>query len=186
MGSHVSAAFQPKRSTRNLRAEQGRKIMNSLRRIVRDLRLGSRTAERQAGVSGAQLFVLQALSEGPAASLGELAERTLTDQSSVSVVVRKLIDENLVKGRAAAEDARRVELSLTPLGRRLLGRCPEPTQASLVAALEHLEPRELAALTQGLDALVRQMGDLEEGSPEMFFEGASAPSHTRRSRRDRD
>jgi DNA-binding MarR family transcriptional regulator len=157
--------------------------MNALRRIVRDLRLGSRTAEREAGVSGAQLFVLQALSEGPAASLGELAARTLTDQSSVSVVVRKLIEENLVKSKTAVEDARRVELSLTPRGRRLLDRCPEPTQAKLVASLERLARRDLVALTEGLEALVRQMGDID-APPEMFFEGGPDPSGTRRPGRD--
>jgi DNA-binding MarR family transcriptional regulator len=149
-----------------------RVILDALRRIVRDLRLGSREAERDAGVSGAQLFVLQALAGGRAASLNELAERTHTDQSSVSVVVRRLADRKLVARKPSRLDARRIELSLTPAGQRMLARCPEPMQARLLAAIGRLEATERDALTRGLAALVREMG-LERAAPHMFFEEPS-------------
>jgi DNA-binding MarR family transcriptional regulator len=132
-----------------------------------------REVERTSGVSGAQLFVLQALAGGRAASLSELAERTHTDQSSVSVVVRRLAERKLVTRKASRFDARRVELSLTPAGHRLLARCPEPMQARLLQAIERLEAPELAALTSGLTALVREMG-LEGSSPDMFLEEPAA------------
>jgi DNA-binding MarR family transcriptional regulator len=156
--------------------------MDALRRIVRELRLTAREAERSAGISGAQLFVLQALAEKPAASLNDLADRTLTDQSSVSVVVRRLGEKKLVARRASTEDARRIELSLTSAGRKLLARCPEPTQARLVMALRRLGGGELAALTAGIGALVREMG-IEEAAPRMFFdEEARQPARRRNSR----
>src|ERR1019366_5949434 len=72
------------------RTDSIRSVMDALRRVVRDLRLSARDAERSAGISGAQLFVLQSLAEEPASSLNVLADRTLTDQSSVSVVVNRL------------------------------------------------------------------------------------------------
>jgi MarR family transcriptional regulator, lower aerobic nicotinate degradation pathway regulator len=155
--------------------------MDSLRRIVRDLRLSARDAERSAGISGAQLFVLQSLAEEPAASLNDLAERTLTDQSSVSVVVKRLVDRKLVARKPSAVDARRVELSLTAAGRRLLARCPEPTQARLLSALRRLSSADLVKLTAGLSAVVMQMG-IQDAAPRMFFDEESG-SHPRRSRR---
>jgi DNA-binding MarR family transcriptional regulator len=148
--------------------------MNALRHIVRDLRLGARDAERSAGVSAAQLFVLQALADGPAASLSDLAERTLTDQSSVSVVVKRLTDRKLVSSKVSTVDARRVTLTLTAKGRGLLARCPEPTQVRLVAALERLAPVELEGLTRGLTALARELGGKEP--PQMFFEDEADPT----------
>ncbi len=148
--------------------------MDSLRRIVRGLRLTARDAERSAGISGAQLFVLQALAQERASSLNDLADRTLTDQSSVSVVVKRLADRKLVARKAASDDARRIELSLTAAGRRLLARCPEPTQARLVTALRKLEPGELAGLTTGLIALVREM-DLANSAARMLFDEVDAP-----------
>lgn len=155
------------------RPEEVRTVMDSLRRIVRDLRLTARDAERGAGISGAQLFVLQALAEESAASLNNLAERTLTDQSSVSVVVKRLADRKLVARKASTVDARRVELSLTAAGRRLLARCPEPTQARLLGALRRLSPADLAKLTAGLSAVVVQMG-IQDAAPRMFFEEETA------------
>lgn len=142
--------------------------MDSFRRVVRDLRLSARDAERIAGLSGAQLVVLQSLAESPASSLNNLAGRTMTDQSSVSVVVRRLAERNLVARRPSAEDSRRIELSLTTAGRRMLARCPEPTSARLQEALGRLSGPELSALTRGMAALVREMG-IESPSPAPLF-----------------
>jgi DNA-binding MarR family transcriptional regulator len=152
--------------------------MDALRRVVRDLRLGARNAESSAGISGAQLFVLQSLVEEPASSLNELAERTLTDQSSASVVVKRLADCKLVARKPSPIDARRIELSLTAAGKRLLARCPEPTQARLVRSLRHLSPRELSRLEVGLTALLREMR-IENAPPRMFFDEEVGVTRTR-------
>lgn len=158
-------------------------VLDSLRLIVRDLRLSAREAERAAPITGAQLFVLQQLHDGGTLSLGELAERTMTDQSSVSVVVKKLVSAKLVARKPSRADARRLELSLTPAGKKLLARCPEPTQVRLVAALKRLAPSEAEGLTSGLSALVREMG-LESEAPAMFFEdGSRAVARSRKPRR---
>lgn len=153
--------------------------MDGLRRVVRDLRLSAREAERGAGISGAQLFVLQTLAESSAQSLNDLADRTLTDQSSVSVVVKRLVERKLVARKPSEEDGRRVELSLTGAGRRLLARCPEPTQARLVAALRRLSLEELASLTIGIHALERQMG-ISGGAARMFFDEEALSGKTAR------
>jgi DNA-binding MarR family transcriptional regulator len=183
MGSHTSSL-----SARSKEAPEEspriRLVVDALRRIVRDLRLSARGAERGAGISGAQLFVLQALARASASSLNDLAVRTLTDQSSVSVVVQRLVGRKLVARKAARDDARRVELSLTPAGRRMLARCPEPMQARLFGALGRMSAPELASLTEGLGALVREMG-LENEAPRMFFEEPPvAAARPRRAPRD--
>jgi DNA-binding MarR family transcriptional regulator len=97
------------------------------------------------------------------------------------VVVRRLADRKLVARKASQQDARRVELSLTLAGQRMLARCPEPMQARLLAAIQRLAAPELAALTRGLGALVREMG-LEASSPEMFLEEPATPPGKRSNR----
>ena len=160
------------------RTDDVRTVMDSLRRVVRDLRLSARDAERSAGISGAQLFVLQSLLDESASSLNELADRTLTDQSSVSVVVKRLADRKLVARKASPVDARRIELSLTAGGKRLLARCPEPTQARLVRSLRRMSGAELASLMKGLTALLREMG-IENAAPTMFFDEESTVRRAR-------
>ena len=132
-------------------------VLDSIRYVVRTLRVSGRAAEQTVGVSGAQLYVLQQLARSPAQSLNELAERTLTHQSSVSVVVSRLVARRLVTRTVSPEDARRVVLTLTPAGRALLARAPEAAQARLVEGLRRLPPREARGLARGLRALVEVM-----------------------------
>jgi DNA-binding MarR family transcriptional regulator len=142
--------------------------LDSIRRIIRVLRLSSRVLEREFGIGSAQLFVLQQLARSPAASINELAERTYTHQSSVSVVVRRLVEQGLVVCRPAMEDRRRRELKLTAAGRRLVARAPAPSQARLIDALLALPDSQLRTLGRLLDQVVHAMGAADE-PPEMLF-----------------
>ena len=137
-------------------------VVDSLRSIIRELRRGGRGAE-QAGVHSAQLFAMQKLAEGPAASLGELAQRTFTDPSSVSVVVTRLVERGLVTRTAAADDRRRVLIALTPAGRAVLRRAPRAAQARLHDAARSLPERQLTALATGLRALARGLAVHDDG-----------------------
>ncbi|WP_437678942.1 MarR family winged helix-turn-helix transcriptional regulator [Sorangium sp. So ce131] len=176
MGSHASPAAAARRRPGERRAPGGpdaQRVMDAIRAIVQRLRISSRTCERQLGLSSAQLFVLQQLEQAAAASVAELARRTLTHQSSVSVVVTRLSERGLVSRRPSAEDARRTEIALTPAGRALLRRAPRTVQAELVAAVDHMPPAERRALARSLSALARAIGAGVEAPP-LFFEGEEA------------
>jgi MarR family transcriptional regulator, lower aerobic nicotinate degradation pathway regulator len=146
-----------------------RRVLNSLRQIVRSLRISSREAEQRVGLSGAQLFVLQCLSRHSPCSVNELAARTATDQSSVSVVVSRLVARGYVKRATSTVDRRRVELSLSASGRALLTSAPEAVQDRLLAALTSLGRTELAQLSQLLGKLV-ELADVSEETASLFFE----------------
>ncbi len=154
--------------------------MDRLRQIVRALRLSARAAEKRDGISAAQLFVLQKLDGAKAASLGELAARTATDQSSVSVVVSRLVERHLVRRVESKDDARRVEIRLTRSGQALLRRSPQAAQVHLVRALARLSIARRRALAHGLDALVLHMRLRQE--PRMFFEEEAPRGRGRQSR----
>ncbi|HJT18621.1 MAG TPA: MarR family transcriptional regulator, partial [Thermoanaerobaculia bacterium] len=100
------------------------RILDAIRRLVRLLRLTDRAAQGQLGLSGAQLFVLHELGKTPALSLSELAERTRTDQSSVSVVVSRLVDGGYITRDRDSRDARRLVLNLTKSGRAIAEKSP--------------------------------------------------------------
>jgi DNA-binding MarR family transcriptional regulator len=148
------------------------RVLDSLRRIVRALRTTAHTVERDLGISGAQLFVLRELAEEPGISIRRLSERTLTDPSSVSVVVARLVERRFVTRHQDPADARRGVLSLTPRGERLLKRAPEPFQVRLVRALRALPRRSLRRLNADLAAVVRRVG-ARVGAAPMFFDEES-------------
>lgn len=146
--------------------------VDAIRRILQALRRSTRRARAQAGITGAQLFVLQTLEEAPAASLNALAERTFTHQSTVSVVVDGLVKRNLIVKRRSGEDARRVEIRLSPRGRALVRRTPHTAQARLIDGLRALPADETAELARLLRRLVAAMGATHQ-VPVMFFEDGS-------------
>src|SRR5690348_4042205 len=135
MGSHKTAAATATALARGGPGNQDvRSILDSIRRIVRTLRVASRASEKEVGLTGAQQFVLHHLAEATSLSVNDLADRTRTHQSSVSVVVQRLVDRGLVARERSGLDARRVELTLTPAARALLKKSPGAAQERLIEA----------------------------------------------------
>jgi DNA-binding MarR family transcriptional regulator len=166
MGAHTST--KPRRS--DPAGKDIRSVFDSIRRIVRALRVSSRAAEKRVGLSGAQLFVLHNLSDGGRAlSLNELAERTMTDQSSVSVVVQRLVKRGLVMVARSRADGRRIELALTASGRRAIGKSAGAAQDRLIESLKLMAPGQRRQLALLLDQLVHQAG-IAGAAPSLFFE----------------
>ena len=148
-------------------------VINGLRRIVRALQHSHRQAEQRWQVSAAQLLVLQRLAEAPTLSVNELAHRTFTHQSTVSVVVARLVSRRLVRRGRADDDGRRAELALTASGRALLQRAMSSAQGQLIDALDAMPTTQLHVIAGGLHHLVDALG--VGGEPAgMFFEELGA------------
>ena len=148
-------------------------IMDGIRAIVRALRVNTRSIEIRLGISLAQLWVLQLLDARPSQSVNDLAEATATHQSSVSVVVRRLVDRGFVTRKAALEDRRRMCLDITEAGRDLLRTAPPTVQVALIGALRRMDPgsrQNLAILLRtwltgaGLDLTAKPPMLMEEES----------------------
>jgi len=161
MGTHTVA-----------RRNDVRRSLDAIRQIVRVLRLGAAWAERELGLSGAQLFVLEKLGDGKAVSVNELAERTHTHQSSVSVVVQRLVQRRLVRRVRSSTDARRAELTITPAGLQKLRGAPMVAQHKLIASLTTMSHSDRQQLARLLERLVEGTG-MSQTAPALFFEDGS-------------
>lgn len=149
------------------------RILDCIRRLVRYLRLSDRAAQALVGLSGAQLFVLNELGKTPALSLNELADRTRTDQSSVSVVVTRLVDAGLVSRERSRDDARRLVLTLTKSGRAAVQKAPRAAQERILAALEHMPPAERRHFADTFTVILDAIG--AESAAPMLFEDEQNP-----------
>lgn len=144
------------------------RILAAIRRLVRHLRLSDRAAQTRLRLSAAQLFVLSELGKTPAVSLGELAARTSTDQSSVSAVVARLVDAGLVTRQRAEGDARRLELSLSRAGKSALEKAPPIVQEVILEAVGRLPAVERKRFA---DTFMRLLDDIgAEPRPPLLFE----------------
>jgi DNA-binding MarR family transcriptional regulator len=150
-----------KTSTRDIDHGDMTRIVDSIRALVKALRDSGRDTEQRLGITSAQLYVLQELREKPA-SINELAMRTYTHQSSVSMVVARLVESKLVSRTASRNDARKVSISLTNAGRALIRKVPDASQTRLVSGLREMSRTDLRSLASNLETLTQIMADQEE------------------------
>ena len=141
-----------------------------IRALVATLSRSARSIEQRTGVTNAQLFILRELAGEQALSINDLAARALTGQNTVSMIVARLVEQGLVSRRRNEDDARRVEVRLTPVGRRLVNRAPEPPTTRLLHALGGMSPDGLRALNRSLRALARRMELPEHDGERMLFD----------------
>lgn len=130
------------------------RIFNAIRAIVRAERIGSRALEMKFQTSLAQIAVLQQLRERDAGSLTELAARTMTHQSSVSVVVRRLEERGFVTRAEDPDDRRTLRIAITPAGVDFLGVVPTTLDADLRTALATLPESDQLRLADLLQSLI--------------------------------
>lgn len=148
---------------------QVQSIMDSFRRIVRAIRTASRSSENTHGLRAAQLFVLQELKKAEPLSLNELAEKTFSHQSTVSVVVNSLVTKGLVARSPSKKDRRFLVLKTTLKGKALLRKIRPTIQERFSEAVLGLPAKEQKELAHLLEKFILNAG-LSEEVPHFFFE----------------
>jgi DNA-binding MarR family transcriptional regulator len=128
-------------------------------RIARELR---REAAAETGVSPGQLALLAAIKYSPGIGLGELAARERMSAPGMTRSIDRLEKAGLVTRTPSSDDRRRVGLTLTDEGQRVLRRIRSRRTAWLAQRLGHLSTQELAAVEAALDALFKL---LDEDAP---------------------
>jgi MarR family transcriptional regulator, organic hydroperoxide resistance regulator len=147
-------------------------VLTRIRALVGALQRSARAIEQRTGVTNAQLFVLRQLADAESLSINELAALALTQQSTVSTLVARLARRGLVRRGRTPDDGRRVTVSLTTAGRKLLRHAPKPPTGRLIDALAGLGERELSALATGLAALNDAMQLPTRGATMLFEDDA--------------
>jgi DNA-binding MarR family transcriptional regulator len=134
--------------------------------LIDDIRAASRQMVRELGFMEATLAateyppsavhtLLEIGVRGPMTAM-QLAEFLGLEKSSVSRMVRKLIDGGELK-ETSAEDARVKPLALTPKGRRTLAAIEEFARRQVRRALEGLSEAERRTVRDGLAIYARAL-----------------------------
>jgi DNA-binding MarR family transcriptional regulator len=127
------------------------RAMLALREVIRAFNVATKNLQRRFGLSGAQLEALEILRDSPGLSPSDLACRSATDQSTASVVVKRLADAGLVERRKHDGDRRRTELTLTPEGHAALDGAPASVTSRLRAAFMKMGQPDRVTLTTLLE-----------------------------------
>jgi DNA-binding MarR family transcriptional regulator len=157
-------------------------VLNSFRGLVKSLRLADRAGLKEYGLGASQLYVLHELKRDAPLSINDLAERMATDQSTVSVVVAKLIEKGFVARERSEADARRLELTLTAKGRLTARKLPPPIQQLIIDGVQRLPRARASALAQSLREICDVLGIGNETPPMLMDDEPKPPRRAKEKR----
>ena len=132
------------------------RLRPTLLRLARELR-----REKIAGVSPHQVGLLISIKYTPGITVGRLAAEERVSTAAMSKRVSRLERESLVARTPNETDRRRVGLTLTDEGQRVLRRVRSRRTAWLASRLGTLSREELATVGTAADALARLLEGVE-------------------------
>ena len=132
-------------------------VLITLRRIIRAIDMRSRRLMQQAGLTGPQLLVLQALGQCEEMTAGELAREVNLSQGTVTSILDRLEKRVLIERIRSHMDRRKVYVKLTVEGKKQLSSAPTLLQERFIERFVELKDWEQNQILASLQRLAEMM-----------------------------
>ncbi len=132
-------------------------VLSAIRRVIRATDLHSRKVTRVSGLTTSQLVLLKAVRDQRLATISELAATISLSQATLTTIIDRLEHLGLVKRERSAEDKRKVRVSLTEAGLKVLDLAPEPLQESFIRQFSALKDWERSMIMAALQRVAEMM-----------------------------
>ncbi len=143
--------------------------LTALRRVIRAIDLHSKQLVKTASVTGPQLRLLQLIQKNPGASIKQLAQEMSLSQATVTTIIDRLEDREILSRLRSQSDKRKVHLILTPKGESILLKAPTVLQDAFVERFEQLADWEKHMIIASIQR-VAEMMDASEIDASPFLE----------------
>jgi DNA-binding MarR family transcriptional regulator len=136
-------------------------LANRLRPVLLHLNRQLRREVHSLGVTGGQVSLLVQIKYRPGIGIRELAALERMSVPGMSKFISRLEEAGLVQRAPVEGDQRRVGLTLTPAGQKVLRSVKSKRTAWLSARLRDLDPEELEAIDAAIEPLAHLLADDE-------------------------
>jgi DNA-binding MarR family transcriptional regulator len=136
-------------------------LANRLRPVLLQLNRQLRREIHSLGVTGGQVSLLVQIKYRPGIGIRELAALERMSVPGMSKFISRLEEAGLVQRAPVEGDQRRVGLTLTPAGGRVLRSVKSKRTAWLAARLRDLDPEELEAIDAAIEPLAHLLAEDE-------------------------
>ncbi|MFW2372682.1 MAG: MarR family winged helix-turn-helix transcriptional regulator [Gammaproteobacteria bacterium] len=139
------------------------KVLVALRQIIRAIDLHSKKLERESGLTGPQLLVMQTISHAESVTAGQIARDVNLSQATVTSILDRLEKKAYLRRERSQEDKRKVYICLTEAGRQVLEQAPTLMQESFILRFNSLQEWEQNLTLSSLQRVAEMMqaGDLD-------------------------
>lgn len=132
-------------------------VLVSLRQIIRAIDLHSKKLERESGLTGPQLLIIQLIGTQGEMTPGVIAREVSLSQATVTSILDRLERKNLLQRVRSTYDKRKVMVSLTEAGSRALESAPTLMQESFIRSFNKLEDWEQSLILSSLQRVSDMM-----------------------------
>ncbi len=129
----------------------------SLRQITRAIDLHSRKLQKQSGLTTSQLLVLEAIRKLGNPSPKAIAQEIVLSQATVTSIVDRLENRQLVRRERSTTDKRSVQISLSETGVEKLDEAPDILQTEFLQKYRELEAWERQMLIAAVSRIAAMM-----------------------------
>lgn len=141
--------------------EKHEQLLISLRRVIRAISIHSRQLNKESGLTGPQLLVMRKIAELDEPLAKKIAQEITLSAATVTTILDRLENRDLVIRRRSKTDKRKVHLSLSEAGLSLLSSSPQPLQEHFIKRYQNLEEWEQSQLLSAVERIASMMDATE-------------------------
>ena len=133
-------------------------LLLALRKVIRATDLYSKQLNKHTGLTAPQLLILREIAAAPdGITASSVAQNITLSPATVSNVIDRLEQRQLIHRERSTQDRRRVVLSLTELGVARLNAAPRPLQEEFIRKFQALADWEQSQLVAGMQRIATMM-----------------------------
>lgn len=132
-------------------------VLVALRRVIRATDLHSKHLAKTTGLTSPQILLLQTIRDRGQVTIGELANDISLSQATVTTILDRLENRELVYRERSTEDKRKVHAYLTERGTEVLKDAPTPLQEHFTRQFSDLQEWEQTMIISSLQRVAQMM-----------------------------
>lgn len=137
--------------------ERYEELFVSIRKIIRAIDIRSRKLNKESGITGPQLLILQELGRVKGITAKEVADYINLSQATVTNILDRLETRKLIKRIRSEQDRRRVSLYLTEQGKEVLINAPQAIEEKFIERFNTLKEWEQFQLLTSVERIADMM-----------------------------
>ena len=137
--------------------EKHEEVLVALRQIIRSIDLHSRKLNKEAGLTGPQLVLMNAIKELDIVTIRQLSHHTNMSQATATTILDRLEKRRLIVRVRSEQDKRKVHANLTPKGLAALEQAPQPLQENFIFSFQSLDEWEQTLLLSSVQRISYMM-----------------------------
>jgi DNA-binding MarR family transcriptional regulator len=157
--------------------EKHQDLLIALRKVIRAIGLHSKHLNKTSGLTSPQLLIMLEIDKVSGVNSGQVAKYVNLSAATVTNIIDRLENKNLVSRVRDTQDKRKVGLYLTENGKALLLNAPQALQEHFIDNFTNLAQWEQSQLISSMERIAEMMNANEiDAAPLLELNAMSASS----------